>query len=375
MTKSKIFNVAFLVDGSFLPIRNGANYSIFNLMNALKDSSIVDPSLIISYRGWDNPSLFYDQKFNTILLSPADYYNDTGILEYAASIRGVQFIHIYNSEEVLNMGLRLQRSGIKIIYEVINIDHILYGQLGTDKKKLQSILEMQKRACLVADYIMCRSYIDKQYLLKMGIVEEKIAMYKGAIDPFSIDFSLRKKPRNKIIFLGHMYYPPNEEALKLIVSKIIPQLKKIKDDYEVTIIGNTPKSTINKYKDVQGLIFGGGQDDLSGILKKFDIGIAPLYHGSGTRLKLLDYLASGLPIITTNIGAEGLDKKINDYFFIEDDINLYPDIINKIMSNLESTNAKSLLGRKFVENNYSWQKAVSSFTGVYKKLINNRYNG
>jgi len=343
-------------------------------MESLYASGKVEPNVIISYRGWDDPTIYLEQKFGTIFLPATYYYEDNNIFNYAVNLRNIDIIHIYNSGEVLNMGKRLQRNGIRIIFEVINIDHVLYSQFWSDKNKLKEITNMQKLACERADHVMCRSKVDKEHLVEMGISESKITIYRGAIDTNSIDFRTRIEPRYKILFLGHMYYPPNEEALKLIVNKVLPHLRKVNPRYSITIVGNTPKETIDEYKNVPGLCFLGGQDNISKFLQEYDIGIAPLYQGSGTRLKLLDYLASGLPVITTSLGVEGLLPEIKNHLTIENDIEEYALKIDHIMTDLNTYEIKSMKGRKFVEQYYDWSNAIDPFLNVYQNIIKSGNN-
>lgn len=368
MPRIKQYHVGFTTEGSFLPIRNGTNYSIQFLMEALYKTGKVDPNILIAYRGWDDPEIYKNQKFGALFLPVQHYYDDDLVFNYATNVMDLDFVHIFNSDEVLDMGKRLQRTGVKIIYEVINIDHVLYSQFWTDQSKLEEIRNMQKKACLSADYVMCRSEIDKGHLLDMGVPEGKISIYRGAIDPGHIEFKPRLSPRYKILFLGHMYYPPNEEALKLIVNKVLPSLREIDDRYTVTVVGNTPDKTLAEYANIPGLIFLGGQDNLGKFLQDYDIGIAPLYQGSGTRLKLLDYLASGLPTITTNLGIEGLHRDIKNHLIVEDDIEKYAGLVDGTMRNMASYKSKSESGRKFIEEKYNWNDAIQPFLDVYQKL-------
>lgn len=366
MVKIKKYNIAFLVDGSFLPVRNGTYYSIFHLMNSLYKTKKIEPNLIISYRGWDNPKLYYKQSFRTIFLPIKDYYCNTGILNYIFNFHNIKCAHIYNAEEVLNLGARLKKDGIKIIYEAININHVLYGQLIKNKKRIDQIKNLQKEAMELADEVLCRSDIDKDHVLRMGISYKKISVYKGAISARDIKYQSRIKKRYKVVFLGHMYYPPNENSLKLVVNKILPALKKINHKYSITVIGITPTAIIKKYSK-RGIIFKGGVDNLSQELLYYDIGIAPLFEGSGTRLKILDFLASGMPVITTSLGIEGLQKSIKKCLVIENNITKYAVKIEQIMQRLKKYSNLSLKGRKFVEQYYNWNNNLKPFLNIYKK--------
>lgn len=358
--------VGFLVDGSFLPVRNGTNYSIVTLMKALYQSGQVEPNLLISYRGWDDPRLYQDQDFRTIFLSSQDRYEGTGVMEYAFNVHNIRHLHIYNAEEVLELSPRLKHLGVNIVYEAINIDHILYGKLTDDKKLLSQTKERQRRALEMADSVLCRSEVDKQHILAMGIPAKKISVYRGAISVKDIAYKPRAEQRYKVVFLGHMYYPPNENALKFIADKILPALKKLDSRYSVTVIGIIAPAIKEHYARA-GIIFRDGVDDLSEELLKYDVAIAPLFEGSGTRLKILDFLASGLPVVSTTLGVEGLHEDIARCLVIEDDINSYAAQINNIVRDLAKYEKIALRGRAYVERHYDWSRSLHPFLTIYEK--------
>ncbi len=363
--KSNAITVGFCFDGSFLPIRNGACYNVYNLMRALSDTNKIDCNLMLCYRGWDNPSKYYNQKFNTIFIAPADYYEHNENVEKFFKSQRIQFVHFYSSEGVLNLAQRLRNIGIKSIFEIQNIDYVLYERLGSDAEQINKAKELQKQALKICDYALCRSDIDKELAIQLGADPTKLAVYKGGIYAKDFQYVPRKNPRHKLVFLGHLFYPPNENAVKLMVEQILP---KLSSDYTLTIIGIGPEELVKKYQNQQ-VIFKKGIDDLSEELKNYDVALAPLFEGSGTRLKILDYLASGIPTISTSIGIEGLDLDIKKHLYIEDQIENYPEIIENIMKNLPNLEGMTYQARKFVEENYDWSTCLEPFLQAYDKLV------
>ena len=158
-----------------------------------------------------------------------------------------------------------------------------------------------------------------------------------------------------------MYYPPNEKALERIAQGILPNLDKV---YTITIMGSTPDSVINKYSDC-GIIFRNGVDNLDVELEKYDIAIAPLFEGSGTRLKLLDYLASGIPTIGTTLSIEGLHGDIRQSMIIEDSIDEYATAIEHLASNGKLYEELAQSGRRYVEKYYDWRNNLQPFSDIY----------
>lgn len=358
-------NVAFLVDGSFYPIRNGTDYSILTLMNSLAKTDYVNPNLLLIWRGWDNPKDYSNQSFRTIFLPVQNFYNDNNVLEYTMATLDVRFIHIYNAEEVVNLSTRLHAAGVKIIYEAVNIDHVLYSGLNADAETVSSAKETQAMAMKAADFVLCRSGVDLKHIQNMGVSKDKVSVYRGAIDVDAIPFTKRKYPSKKVVFLGHMYYPPNENALALIATHILPALRRIDERYSVTIIGIVPDGTKEKYSK-NGLIFRGGVDDLAGELSRYDVAIAPLFEGSGTRLKLLDFMASGIPTISSTLGIEGLHEDITNSLIIEDDIHEYARLIDEIVCDASQYQQLATKGRSYVERNYNWDNNLEPFLNIYR---------
>lgn len=353
--------VAFLVDGSFYPIRNGTDYSIDTLMNALSEQDKASPCLLLNWRGWDNPRLYVRQPFETIFMPSEHFYNDDGVVGYALSMRNIDYLHIYNAEEAIIFSKYIRDAGTKIIYEAINIDHVLYSALGADKAETEQSKRQQKQAMEEADFVLCRSSVDETHILDMGISERKVSVYRGAIDTDAIPFYERRRQHINIVFLGHMYYPPNENALERIVQSILPNLDRA---YKFTVIGSTPDTIMSKYSD-RGVVFKNGVDDLGVELKNYDIAIAPLLEGSGTRLKLLDYLASGIPTIGTTLSIEGLEESIRQSMIIEDSIDKYTEAIQRLTRDEELYEQLARSGRQYVEKYYDWRNNLKPFTDIY----------
>jgi len=362
--KTSGLGIGFIFDGPFLPIRNGACYTMHNLMRALANDARVTPTLINCFRGWDETSSYYNQSYGSVFVGPADCYHDTGIITEIFGRFDLKLAQFYNGEILLNMAPWLKRQGVKSILEVQNIEYVLLERLGAQAAEIQKAKYTQAEALKVADHVFCRSEIDKHQAIGLGADPSKVTVYRGGICVSDFKFMPRLSKGNKIVYLGHMYYQPNEDAVNLIVDKIMP---KLGPSYSLSVIGNCPPHLIEKYAD-KAVEFLNGIDDISHELLKYDVAVAPIFAGSGTRLKLLDYLASGLPVITTRLGIEGMDPEIARFMTIEDDIDRYAAEISQICSSPANYVERSNSGRKFVEEKYDWAKCVEPFVDVYTEM-------
>lgn len=356
--------VGYCFDGSFLPIRNGACYTLYGLMNALADTGQVDPNLINCFRGWDNPADYQGQKFRSVFVHPEDYYGETGVVERAFERRGLTVGQFYSSEGVLNLAPRLRNIGASVLFDVQNTDYVLAERLGAPKDEVAKARDAQVRALELTNHSFCRSEIDREYAIELGADPSEVSVYKGGIDVDSFTFKPRDKMRKKLLFLGHMYYQPNENALNYLVRDVMPQLD---DEYRLTVVGIAPQKVLDTYASPR-VIFKKGVDDLSDELLKHDIALAPLLEGSGTRLKILDYMASGLPIVSTSLGIEGLDPGVKKYMTIQDRLDGFAGHVKDITAYPGDYALRSTQGRKFIEQTYDWPACIQPFMGIYQRL-------
>lgn len=109
----------------------------------------------------------------------------------------------------------------------------------------------------------------------------------------------------RLVFLGNMEYDPNIDAMQFFCKEVAPLLRGALPEFELDVIGPgaSPEMRRSYEKQIQ---FLGFVDDLPATLRRYNIFVAPIRFGSGTKLKLLDAMANKVPIVTTRVGAEGL---------------------------------------------------------------------
>lgn len=125
----------------------------------------------------------------------------------------------------------------------------------------------------------------------------------------------KKAPKNVPIalgFIGSFNHPPNREGVKYILYKIIPELKKRGIPYSLFIAGNTHKGEFTQLLYQSGQLrnnhihFLGYVKNVDTFYEQIDVLVAPIFSGSGTRIKILESLGRGIPVISSSIGAEGV---------------------------------------------------------------------
>ncbi|MFC2088648.1 glycosyltransferase family 4 protein [Calditrichota bacterium] len=196
-----------------------------------------------------------------------------------------------------------------------------------------------------------------------------------AVVPNGIDINLyrsyqmkRQKEKN-ILFVGSMDYEPNADAVLYFYCEIYPAIIKKIPECTLTIVGkNPPNDILSLIIDPKVKVYANVKE-VNSYYEKASLSVVPLQSGGGTRLKILESMSFGVPIVSTSIGCEGLEIK-NGYNILIG--NTASDFSNKVLEILMSPNlAKklSINARKLIEEKYNWDRITGSLENMYEKLI------
>jgi len=361
--KRRKIRVAILRDGPFLPAMTGASASILGMANSLIKNDI-EIILIKCFRKNDDISLYKKQSFPTIFVNEESFYGGKGnILRKILIDCAVDIVH-FDSAEAVNIQAKYIPEKIHKVFEVHNVEHDLLKQLNADKKTVDYIKREEKKASLIADAILFRSAGNLNAFRKLGAgnLELKSSVYRGGINIDGIFFDKKRfKNNGDVLFLGHLNYEPNIQALKIIKKFVAPKIKR-----DILVVGNYGER-VKKEMSSKKIKFLGWVDDLNDVFNQCSVAIAPLISGSGTRLKILDYGAAGLPVVCTDLSVDGLEPEIKKYAIIENDFTKYPHCIENIKKIYSEKNAVG--ARRYILKNRNWDNIIGDVIGVYKKLM------
>ncbi|MEM0086826.1 MAG: glycosyltransferase family 4 protein [Candidatus Micrarchaeaceae archaeon] len=165
---------------------------------------------------------------------------------------------------------------------------------------------------------------------------------------------------SRVLFVGSYDYPPNKEAVGIIENSIAPKLPRIK----FYIIGRgLPKKSHDNFFCLGEL----NNADLEDWLKRADLCIAPLMHGTGLKTKVLDYAAYGKPIVGTSIAFQGFRARNGFNAIVEDNPEMFAKRIEELSNNkkLLRTLQKNV---RLLLNDFSREKVHRRFMALYKSL-------
>lgn len=177
--------------------------------------------------------------------------------------------------------------------------------------------------------------------------------------------------RNKFEMIHATVYSwiHNIDAIKWFIINVMPLVKKQKPEAILTLLGRNAPDWLRNYTDI-GVNPVGYVDRVQPYLNKANIYIAPLFVGSGIRIKILEAMAMELPVIATPVSAEGIYAKEEDGLFIVDNEIDFAHKIIELTDNYELTRDLGKRARKFVLQNFTWEKSVKIMFDEYQNLSN-----
>jgi glycosyltransferase involved in cell wall biosynthesis len=230
------------------------------------------------------------------------------------------------------------------------------------------IRNYEKMICKLFDLNIVVSDLDKKRLL--SIVDN----LRVEIIPNGVDINYFRPMKNEskkqnLIFAASLDWYPNEDAVIYFIKDIWPFVKKRYPTVRFTIVGRNPSRRIKKLvKDDSFLRLTGFVEDVIPFFTEADVYVCPIRDGGGTKLKLLDAMAAGKAIVTTSIGAEGLEVKNEIHLLIADDPERFALQIIRILDNPKLGNQLGENARKLVEDKYSWENIGNKLNNIYCSL-------
>lgn len=173
-----------------------------------------------------------------------------------------------------------------------------------------------------------------------------------------------------IIFHGNMSYYPNIEAMDYFILKIWPRVLSKYNDYKLYVVGKNPPEKIKLHNGINNICITGFVDDISEYLCKSQIGVYPLRSGTGMQNKILEALASGLPIVATDFALQGIRGVSDNQLLTANSIDEILYSIGVLIENQELRKKFENNGPLFIKDNFSWNKNVELLEKIWIETIN-----
>ncbi|MDD4409751.1 MAG: glycosyltransferase family 4 protein [Candidatus Pacebacteria bacterium] len=368
------YKIGIIIDSPVLiPPTTGVTYRLYYLSKALSELGY-EQVWFIGNRNHQNMESINSLKNDHIkihLIPPESIYDCKYLSELIKSER-IDIIQFEISETLLAIAPNLKKLvNLPIILEAHDIEASLRKSLNmVDEVELMNFIQFT--ACSLADAVVSMTPNDYASLVNdISVPKHKIFLAPNGVNIDTQEHFTLDKKSTTLIFLGNMYYFPNQQGLIYTIEKVLPIVWEKTPNTILKVVGLVPDNIREKYEN-DHILFTGEVNDYDEFKRHLRSGIAGLcilFSGSGMKVKILDYCANGLPVILTETGLSGYEKN-ESFILVNDDASSIAQAIINILNNKERALSLGVQNRKFIMNNFSWDSICKKLIEAYDSVYN-----
>jgi glycosyltransferase involved in cell wall biosynthesis len=270
---------------------------------------------------------------------------------------GFRLLHL---DELLLARILPPERQVPVVQHHHKLDTVLYDSLD-GQATLERRFDLWKLRRLETEsarryrhHLLCSQ--DDADTLKVRYGALDCAVVPSGFDPESFRPDPRGTPRaaERIVFLGSMDYGPNVEAVLRFVRESLPSLMAARPELVFEIVGAHPTPAVRALAGPRVLVTG-RVDDVRPYLERASALVVPLGIGGGTRLKIVEALALGTPVVSTTIGAQGLGLTNDKHLLLADGAGAFAAAVSRLLADPQLAARLALAGREHVHEHFRWE--------------------
>jgi glycosyltransferase involved in cell wall biosynthesis len=267
------------------------------------------------------------------------------VLALARTHYDVGFFEFYFTAERNGDEFRRRQPGAKVIIDSVDV-HFARESSGVEfgmgeMAQVDETRRSELAAYRAADAVIVVSDDDENILRDQGDMSPLFLL------PIVMPVHERTiKPRPpEIVFVGGFSHLPNLDAMKWFVYAIWPRVHQAAPQARLTIIGSNIPAEVTAFGAIPGIEVVGFVADTSSYLDRAAISIAPLRYGAGMKGKVVEAMSHGLPVVTTSVGAQGLNAVSGEHLLIADDTDEFARALTILLNDPERCRQLGLAGQ------------------------------
>ncbi|MBH8563677.1 glycosyltransferase [Nostoc sp. CENA67] len=322
--------------------------SIFNIVKGVLNLQL---PLQLSYYQSEE----FQYKINSILT------DNSFDLIHIFLIRVAPYFHHISTPKVLeiidSMQLNLQR---RIALEYLPKRWIF-------QEELRRIIQYEHNLHNFFDHMVVVSEKDRQF-----IPSKRVKVIPNGIDTRLFCPVGQPPLKPTLIFSGNMSYAPNCHAVKWFVKSCLPIIQQTIPEVSFLIAGANPSREVCSLGQTPGVTVTGFVKSMPTILRQANVAIAPMQSGSGIQNKILEAMASGLPVVTTTLGLGSLKATPGKEIMVADSPEDFAKTTITLLKDTELAGKVGHQAREFVVNKHSWKVAANQIEELYGHILSQK---
>jgi sugar transferase (PEP-CTERM/EpsH1 system associated) len=243
--------------------------------------------------------------------------------------------------ELLYRTFSTERSALRKFYNWVEYRKFRYEEQRSWKQSDGCILTSEREEAILRHH----SPRTATLVVPNGVDIDSFQPPEGARDP------------NSIVFVGVMHYRPNVDAAIYFVREILPHVLRERPNLIFTIVGGGPPDELKRLSG-RNIVVTGRVPDTRPYVARAGVVAVPLRMGSGTRLKVLEGLAMGCPLVSTSVGCEGIAIRNDEHLIVADEPVAFARSVLRVLDDEALAARLAQNGRALVVERYSWPSVL-----------------
>ena len=289
--------------------------------------------------------------------------------------RAVDLVHCENLESAHLAG---GRAGVPRVLAEQAITHTLYERIAAAREtpvtRLAGALDALKvrryeqrvwrefEACITVN-------AEERDVVLRAAPQAHVYVVPNGVDTTAFRPSTTPRPPATIIMTGSLDYFPNADGMQWFVSDIWPRIRQQAPAVEFMVVGKSTPEVDRSLSGVPALRLVGRVPDVRPYVAQATLFVVPLRIGGGTRLKILEALAQGIPVVSTSVGCEGLALVHDEHLLVADSATDFVAAVLRLMADAALRDRLAQNGRRLVEQRYDWDRIVGGLEEAYQATI------
>ena len=265
-------------------------------------------------------------------------------------------------------------TGAPVLFDAHNVEaHIMATLAATEPRRLhrarwaaeaRKLERAERRVAVEVDAIVTTSELDAATFRSWGA--RRVEVVPNGVDTAAMPYR-PVGPGTTIVYLGQFSYRPNERAAIELIDDVLPLVRRRVPDAGVELVGRNPGEALRR-RVGPGVDVVGAVPDVRPHLHGARVLAVPLRAGSGTRLKILEAMAAGVPVVSTPLGAAGIEARPGEELLIGEGPEELADHVAAVLEDDVLAERLSRNARAFVEARYDWSVLVPPLLALHQEL-------
>jgi glycosyltransferase involved in cell wall biosynthesis len=182
----------------------------------------------------------------------------------------------------------------------------------------------------------------------------------------------RQEAQDRLVFVGTLEYGPNEDAVMWFCNEVLPRVAREVPTVSFFVVGRNPSRRLKELHDGRRVNVIGRVPDVTAYVREAALSVVPLRAGGGTRLKILESLALGTPVVSTSVGVEGLALEPGTDLLVADDPEAFASAVVRSLRNRDIRRCLADAGRERVRAAYGWHGIQDNLVALVREWAEER---